>query len=149
MTDRVFLDTNIVLYLKDAREPTKRHRASDWIRRLLASQSLIVSPQVLNEVFYVGMRKFRHISKPELRRLVAVFIPACSAPLDATVVTTALQLEEAHGFQWWDSVLIASALAANCTYLLSEDMQHERVIGGMTIIDPFLTEPADILSASH
>jgi predicted nucleic acid-binding protein len=41
------------------------------------------------------------------------------------------------GFSWWDSLLVASALQAQCSHFFSEDMQHGREIFGMTILNPF------------
>ncbi len=147
MTDRVFVDTNVALYLKDPRDPIKLRRANEWVRVLLDSQSLIVSPQVLNEMYFVGMRKFPQVPRAELRDFVRDFLPACTAPLDAAVVSDAFGIEEAHRFHWWDCVIVASALAAGCRYLLTEDMQHGRVIGELMILNPFAAAPAEILRA--
>lgn len=148
MTDLVFLDTNVALYLYDRREPEKLQRARDWIACLLDSRSLTVSPQVLSEMFAVGVRKFPRVSRAELREFVRDFLPACTAPLDATIVSDALEFEESHRLHWWDCVIVASALAAGCRYLLTEDMQHGRAIGDMTIVNPFLVAPSEITLSS-
>jgi predicted nucleic acid-binding protein len=99
-------------------------------------------------MFFAGIRKFPSIPRTELRSFVQDLLPACNAPLDAGVIAAALEIEARHALHWWDCVIVASALSAGADYLLTEDMQHERTIGGMTIINPFLTEPSDILSAS-
>lgn len=61
MTDLVFLDSNVVLYLMDNREPTKNQQAREWLSRLIEARILIVSPQVLNEVYWIGRQKFPQV----------------------------------------------------------------------------------------
>ena len=59
MTDLVFLDSNVALYVMDRREPDKNQQAREWVARLIEAQTLIVSPQVLNEVYWIGRQNSR------------------------------------------------------------------------------------------
>jgi hypothetical protein len=39
----------------------------------------------------------------------------------------------------WDSLIVAAAHAMGCEVLLTEDLQHDLVIDGLRIVDPFRT----------
>jgi predicted nucleic acid-binding protein len=135
-----------MIYSRDQREPAKAATANAWLKALNAERSIVVSPQVLNELYAVSTWKFPEVSRNVLRAWVRAYIPLCIAPLDARVVDAALAIEEGHGFAWWDCVILASAKAAGCRYLLTEDMQHGRELDELTIVSPFLTNPAAILA---
>ncbi|MFO1101052.1 MAG: PIN domain-containing protein [Xanthobacteraceae bacterium] len=149
MTDLVFLDSNVVLYLMDNREPTKNQQAREWLSRLIEARILIVSPQVLNEVYWIGRQKFPQVPLDELKRFVGDFMPNCRAPLDAAITREAFRIEEQYGLSWWDCLIVASALAARCHLLLTEDMQHGMRIDTLTILSPFRSTPSQALSPSR
>ncbi|MEZ5891173.1 MAG: PIN domain-containing protein [Xanthobacteraceae bacterium] len=148
MTDLVFLDSNVALYVMDRREPIKHQQAREWVARLIETQTLIVSPQVLNEVYWIGRQKFPQVPREELKRFVGDFLPSCLAPLDAMITWEALRVEEQFGLSWWDCLIVASALAARCHLLLTEDMQHGMRIDTLTILSPFRSTPSQALSKS-
>lgn len=147
MTALVFLDTNIALYVIDKRTPEKMLLAREWIGRLLDLQSLIVSPQVLNEMYWIGRQKFPQVPHAELRRFIGDFMPNCLAPLDATTTRAAFAIEDRYRLSWWDCLIVASALGARCHLLLTEDMQHGMIIQTLTILNPFRATPAEALSS--
>ena len=148
MTGLVFVDTNVVIYTRDQGEPEKARKATEWIKALRANDDLVVSPQVINEAFAVSLWKFKEIGRDVIRDWIRHFLPFCTAPLDANVVSLALDLEETYSLQWWDSVLVASAISGNCRYLLTEDMQHRQIVRTVRIIDPFRTDLSDVISIS-
>ncbi len=146
MTGRVFLDTNVALYVMDRRDPSKNQRAREWLDQLIEMQNLTVSPQVLNEMYWIGRQKFPHVPPAELQRFVGDFIPNCLAPLDASVTREAFTIEQRYRLSWWDCLIVASALAVDCRLLLTEDMQHGLKIDGLTVLSPFVSTPAQALS---
>jgi predicted nucleic acid-binding protein len=48
------------------------------------------------------------------------------------------ELRETHGFSFWDSLIVASAIVSHCDLLASEDMQDGREVGGTLIKNIFL-----------
>ncbi len=50
----------------------------------------------------------------------------------------ALDFKERWQFSFYDSLIIAAALEANCTILYSEDLQHNQKINDLTVTNPFL-----------
>jgi predicted nucleic acid-binding protein len=127
-----FLDTNVLLYLFSG-DAAKADRAEE-----LASAGGVVSVQVLNEFVAVARRKL-DMTWGDVAEAVSVVQQACAVePLTVEVHNEARRLAEAHQLAWYDALIVASALAAGCSTLYSEDMQHGMRIGkGLTIRNPF------------
>ena len=129
---RAFLDTNILVYAQQS--GTKA-----TISRDLINQGGTVSAQVLNELANV-LRKKQGIS---WRDIELVFDDIGNAldpalPLTAKISRAALALARDDGFAFYDALIVAAAVEAGCDTLYSEDMQHGRDVGGLTIVNPFL-----------
>jgi predicted nucleic acid-binding protein len=127
-----FFDTNILVYA--FLDFAKREQALD----LLASGG-IISAQVLNEFTNVARRK-RQREWPDIESAISVirFQFPDIVPLTAGTHAAALGLARNHGLAFYDALIVAAAIEAGCDILYSEDMQHGRAIGGLTIRNPFV-----------
>lgn len=74
------------------------------------------------------------------RSFLTYLMPWCIAPFDAQTTLKAWAVQDEAGFEWWDALLIASALMAGCKLFISEDMQDGQLISGMRIANPFGAE---------
>lgn len=129
----VFFDSNVLVYTLAADDP----RAA--VAATLLAQGGTVSVQVLNEFANVAYRKMK-LSWAEVSAALASLRILCAPPLPLTVATheAALAIATRYQFSFYDALIVASALEADCTMLFSEDMQDGQVIGGrLTIQDPF------------
>jgi predicted nucleic acid-binding protein len=133
MSDKVFFDTNVLLYTigqHDERTPPAE---------ALLSAGGLVSVQVLNELASVAHRKLR-MSWPEITDALGAIRILCPAPIPITaeVHDAALRLAKQHGFHIYDALIVAAALEADCATLFTEDMQSGQLIDGrLTIRNPF------------
>ncbi len=133
MSADFFLDTNILIYAvvqPDARSKT----AQDLVGRRCR-----ISVQVLNEFANVARRRFRR-SWQEIASALADIRRVCREPLVIGVAEHehALLIAQRDGLAFYDALIVASALKAGCSTLLTEDMQDGRVIEGrLTIRNPF------------
>jgi len=132
-----FADTNLIVYTIDPDQPEKRRRSKDFLNRIINHHSLVLSPQSLNECYRVVTEKRGLMPRNEAQLFVFALSEFCSAPYDFDVTQKAWQIQDQNGFAWWDCTLLASAMLAGCDLFLSEDMQHERVIESLTIVNPF------------
>ncbi len=132
-----FVDTNLLVYAVDPTEPQKQKSASDLLRRIVRNHTLVLSPQSLNECYHVLAVRRRVAATDEARRFVSFLNEFCTAPYDFKTTRLAWAIGDRHGFSWWDCMLLASASLAGCKVFLSEDMQHEQVVAGLTILSPF------------
>ena len=130
-----FLDTNVLLYAVCPDDP-RSIRAAEILTR-----GGTISVQVLNEFASVARRKLKR-SWPDITIALRDFRAVLREPtaLTAGVHDHALTLAAATGYTFYDALIVASALDAGCTTLLSEDMQDGQVIEGrLTIRNPFRT----------
>lgn len=131
-----FFDTNILVHAQQA--GAKGARANDLI-----AEGGVVSVQVLNELANVLRKKLRR----DWRDVEAVLSDAKAAFTDALPLTidthdAAFALARDHGLSVYDALIVASALEAGCDTLYSEDMQHGRAFGQLTVRNPFLPSSA-------
>lgn len=130
-----FFDTNILVYAQETGSKAERARALFAIGGKL-------SVQVLNEFTSVARRKqgkdWREIGEAVADAL-AVLDPPQAITLD--LHTAARALAERHSLSFYDALIVAAAIEAGCDTLYTEDMQHGRAIGGLTICNPFLESP--------
>ena len=129
---RRFFDTNILVYAFLGSE--KRGAALS-----LLAEGGIISNQVINEFTNVA-RKKRGRAWSEIAAAIAVI----RAHFDDIALVTldthqaALDLASQHGLNFYDALIVATAIEADCDILFSEDMQHDRSFGKLIIRNPFL-----------
>jgi predicted nucleic acid-binding protein len=134
MTDpRVFIDSNIIVYLVDNRSKEKTKKAQDFL-----SPDFFISTQVVSENVNVCLKKL-HLNKETTfdfaRRIVNRF-----RILQITEATLLKSFEISIKYQLssWDSIIIATAILNNCSIIYSEDMQDGLIVeNSVTIINPF------------
>lgn len=136
MPDKIFLDTNILIYSYSITELEKKER----VLSILESESLIISVQVINEFIWVMNRKF-NIALDVLHKIVnKLWEKFYVIGIERSTVNTALKFAVQYRYSYWDSLVVASALESGCTILYTEDMQHGQVIENtLTIKNPFIT----------
>ena len=127
-----FIDTNVLIYAQGAGAKSEKAR-----KAILAGG--VISVQVLNEFAAVLRRKFR-LEWDQIADAVADIRAALGPvrPVDVETHLHALDLARAHGFSFYDALIVASALAARCDTLLTEDLQAGRRVNGLTIVNPFV-----------
>ena len=144
MADAVFLDTNVLVYTFDDTAPVKRDAARALVGRALADGSGRISFQVVQEFLNVATRKFA-VPMDEARArayLAAVLAPLCTVFASTALYERALGVRERWRFSWYDSLLVAAAVDSGAGILYSEDLQHGQRVDTLTVIDPFLDDPA-------
>lgn len=134
---RTFLDTNVLVYSDDPRDPLKHQKAIDLIKHHLSQRTGAVSTQVLQEYFVNATGKLK-LDADLAKRRVEVFAKFQVTEPTVADVLLAIDLHRLHGLSFWDSLILQSAKQSGCRVLLSEDMQHGQVIDGMRIVNPFL-----------
>jgi predicted nucleic acid-binding protein len=133
MADRAFFDTNVLIYAVVKDDPRGAKAEA-----LLAGGG-VLSVQVLNEFVSVARRKFR-MPWPEMKEALAAIRVLCSPPVPITldIHETALGIAERYGYGFYDALIIAAALRAQCAVLYSEDLKGDQIIDGrLTIRNPF------------
>ena len=129
---RAFIDTNVLIYAQGAGPK------SETARQVILAGG-IISVQVLNEFAAVLRRKFRlewDAIADALADVRAALGPV--HPVNVEIHSRAVALARSHDFSFCDALIVASALAAGCDTLLTENLQAGRRVAGMTIVNPFV-----------
>lgn len=144
MRDKVFVDTNILLYVYDRAAGNKREIASELVRQLWHDGTGALSTQVLQE-FYVNVtRKIpRPVSPAEARTIISRYLVWHMEVNTGESLVRASEIEERHRLSFWDALIITAAAQSGAATLLSEDLNHGQVIEGVKIVNPFRSEAAD------
>jgi predicted nucleic acid-binding protein len=138
MTGLCFVDANVFVYARDARDPHKHKRAADWIDLLWREQRGRTSAQALLEFYAVATRKLTPRVPSELAwRDVERYLGWRPRATDEELLRRARSLEERHRLSWWDSMIVAAAQLQNCEVLLTEDLHDGAAFGPLVVRSPF------------
>lgn len=139
MTDSVFIDTNIFVYAVDTSEPQKNRTAKTTIECLARDHEVTLSTQVLQEFFTAATRKLAEpLPHEDAREATETLAAYRLAPIDPQTVLAAIDRVKQASLSFWDALIVETALAAGCTRLVTEDLQHGQVFDGrLTVEDPF------------
>lgn len=140
-TSRAFLDTNVLVYSDDPRDPAKQARALNLIKDHLRSRTGVVSLQVLQEYFVSSTGKLR-LDPGLAKQRIEVFARLHVAEPTVADILAAIDLHRLRGLSYWDALVLRMARQSGCRVLLTEDMQHGQVIDGVRIVNPFLSSTA-------
>jgi predicted nucleic acid-binding protein len=139
MSDKVFLDTNIFVYLYDSDQPDKQARARALVERFGLSGEIVISTQVLQEFHVSVTRKFaRRLSEEQILLATRSLGRLPVVQVNVGMIFEAISLGRRFQLSFWDSLILQAALDSECRLLLSEDLQHGQRIGGLTVENPFL-----------
>lgn len=136
--NKVFLDTNILIYAYDTSAGRKNFRAKDLLIELWDSQRGMISTQVLQE-FFVNVT--RYIQKPMDIDSAEVIIKDLLHwdvwVNDETSLLKAIDIHRKHQFSFWDAMIVQAAVRGGADVLYTEDMTHGQVVQGVRVVDTF------------
>ena len=135
MLDKVFIDSNIIIYAYSVDEPKKQAVVKSLLN---AHEAIVISTQTINEFVTVTTRK-KILSYSQASAAVKeLFLELLVETIDQGIIQNAIALAEKYRYSYFDSLMVASALAADCSILYSEDMHHDHVVEKkLKIINPF------------
>ena len=143
MSALVFVDSNVLVYWADGSDPVKQRRASLWIEELWKSRSGRGSFQVLQEFFFATTKR-----KPELvdqiRAEIRHLLAWHPVVINAALLENSSKIQDRYRLSFWDSLIVAATKAASCRWLLTEDLQADQTLDGVTVINPFLRTPGQL-----
>lgn len=135
MSDSIFFDTNIIIYLYSVDEPEKQYRS----QALIDSHEGIISMQVLNEFSNTLRKKFKFeydTIDSAIKELSENFTIVTQS---MGTISSAFNIAKRYGYSFYDCLIIATALEHDCKNLYSEDLQNNQVVEDtLTIINPFV-----------
>ncbi|MBZ5642053.1 MAG: PIN domain-containing protein [Acidobacteriia bacterium] len=137
MSDKAFVDTNILVYAHDRTAGTKHERARALIDGLWRSEGGVISTQVLQELCVSLRRKPpRLLSTEELRRLIEDYMMWDIVVNTAESVVEALAIELRYKISFWDALIVQAAESSGAAILYSEDLADGQSYGSIRVVNP-------------
>jgi predicted nucleic acid-binding protein len=137
MSDKTFVDTNILIYAHDVDAKAKHDVAKRVLRELWEHRTGLLSMQVLQE-FYVNVT--RKIASPlprDVARLVVSSYSIWCVETTPAEIAAAFRIEDESRIGFWDALIVSSAAKSGATRILSEDLNAEQMISGVLVENPF------------
>jgi predicted nucleic acid-binding protein len=130
-----FLDTNVLFYEWDGRDPSKSLIARKLMER--DPRQMAISTQVIHELSWTLSKKLG-LSYSEIAELIQGYRSLKLVRMDISITLVALRIAERYQISFWDALIVAAAKEARCTRILTEDLSHGQIIEGIQVFNPFI-----------
>jgi predicted nucleic acid-binding protein len=141
MSDKCFVDTNILVYAHDRSAGVKRQRAQMLLEQLWDSGQGVLSTQVLQELCINLRRKISHpLPVDEVRMLIRDYATWEVVTNTPESVLQALDIELRYKTSFWDALILQAAESSGASILYSEDLATGQRYRAVRVVNP-LTQP--------
>jgi predicted nucleic acid-binding protein len=139
----VFVDTNVLVYARDAGETVKGPKATAWLEHLWRTRTGRLSYQVLSEFYVTVTHKLDPgLTADDARADVRALLAWRPVVMDEATLEEAWSLQDRHSLSLWDALILAAAAGAHCDRVLSEDLTDGETYGPLTVVNPFRHDPS-------
>ncbi len=146
MKDKIFLDTNIIVYAHDRSSGDKHADAREIMDYLWENRKGVISVQVLQEFFVCVTKKiFKPLPIKNARDILDYLSTWDVVANDKHITLKAIDIQERYQFSFWDSLIIQAAIQGQARIVLSEDLPGGQVVKDLKILNPFTEEWKDYL----
>ncbi len=139
MKGRIFLDTNVLVYALDNENVAKQDKAKSILNEFYNNNNYFLSTQVVQEFCNVVLKKIEPgVPEGKLSEFISTLPLERVRMVDINTITTALSVKAKYRYSFWDSLIIAAAIHAECGVLYTEDLKHQQMVDSLKIINPFM-----------
>ena len=136
MTEKYFLDTNFLVYLLSDDEPEKRKKCFEILKNSKRHRRFVLSTQVIKEFTSVMIGKHK-LYPLEVKPIIDKLCEYEVLTIQIEMIKDAIDIHLLNKLSFWDSLILSTAISSKCDYILTEDMQHDQIIKGVQIKNPF------------
>jgi predicted nucleic acid-binding protein len=137
MKNKIFIDTNILIYCIDKFDKSKQKKARTLLKEITLEDAGVISTQVLQE-FYVAATKKLNADPLIVKEIINSFEKFEVVQITVEMIKDAIDVSLLNKISFWDSLIVVSAETAKCTALITEDLNAGQIIKGVKIINPLL-----------
>jgi predicted nucleic acid-binding protein len=139
MSDKHFVDTNILMYAHDSTAGAKHDRAKAVVEQLWQERTGTVSTQVLQELAVNLRRKVTApLTAKAVQEIVADYLTWHVVVNDGAAILEALDFEERYRISFWDALIVHAAHASGANVLYSEDLSDGQHYGSVRVENPLV-----------
>jgi predicted nucleic acid-binding protein len=135
MKDRIFIDTNILVYTQNQLEKSKQDICRELLVNLIENNTLYISTQVIQEYYNVATQKLK-LDKLTVKQTIKLFSFYEIIVNTPQMILSAIDIHILNQLSFWDSLIISAAKSANCSTIITEDMNNGQIIEGIEILNP-------------
>jgi predicted nucleic acid-binding protein len=137
MSDRVFLDTNILVYTIE--QGGSNQEKSSVALELARRDDICISTQVLGEFYnaVTSSRRKSPLTHDEATAWIQLWKRYDVRDITTKHVDLALEIADRFRLSYYDSLILSAARDAGCQVLYSEDMSDSQDYEGVTVTNPF------------
>ena len=136
-TNKVFFDTNVLIYVVDDRNPEKQKIAVDIITKSLNNENGIISTQSLQE-FYSATTRKQLCTSSQAKEYARNFSESFNVhQVDLEIIFKAIDISIKNKISFWDSLIVSAAEESGCVIVYSEDLNDGQIINGVRVVNPF------------
>lgn len=136
--DKIFVDTNVLVYSHDVDAERKHQIAQNILLELWKNRNGVLSVKVLQEFYVTMTRKVLHPIPPNrVRNIIRDYFSWHIEINDFNSILIASRIGEDYKISFWDALIVAAALKAKADKILTEDLKAGQIIEGMPIENPF------------
>lgn len=138
MSDRYFVDTNVLMYAHDSAAGEKHQRAKALVEELWETRAGVVSTQVLQELVVNLRRKAKKpLDAKATRDVVSDYLTWQVVVNGGDSILEALDFEAKYQISFWDALIVQAAHVSGAEVLYSEDLSDGQAYGAVRVINPF------------
>jgi predicted nucleic acid-binding protein len=139
MSDRFFVDTNILMYAHDKDSGAKHEKAKDVVEQLWRNRSGVLSTQVLQELAVNLRRKARKpLDATATREVIADYMTWHVVINGSESILEALDIEKRYQISFWDALIVQAAQTSGAEVLYSEDLASGQQYGSLRVVNPLV-----------
>ena len=137
MSDKFFVDTDILVYAHDLTQGAKYEKARALVQKLWENENGVLSTQVLQELCVSLRRKVaRPLSAEGTRKVIEDYASWEIVVNTAESVVQALEIEGQYKISFWDALIVQAAGSCGAEVIYSEDLEDGQSYGEVRVIDP-------------
>jgi predicted nucleic acid-binding protein len=138
MSDKVFVDTNVLVYAHDLDAGARHDVAARLVSELWETRTAVISTQILQEFYVNATRKIPSpLPRAVARQAVRTYAAWQTEVVGPAEIEAASEIEERHQLSFWDALVVATARKGGASRILTEDLSPGSTISGVRIENPF------------
>lgn len=135
--DKIFVDTNVLVYSMDSHDPKKRDTSRRLLETFRNDAVGAISTQVVQE-FIVSSTQKLHADPLVVKQVIHSFSFFELVMIDSEMIQEAIDIHVLNKVSFWDALIVAAAERAQCNILWSEDLNAGQLIRGIQIVNPYI-----------
>ena len=139
MSDKIFIDTNLLVYSLDSFDQDRKKHSRSILKKISDQYTGVISTQVMQE-FYVAATKKLNADPVIIKGILTQLTNFEIISISPELVFSAIDCSILNRLSFWDALIIASAASAKCKEVWTEDLNHDQIILGVRIKNPFFNE---------